>query len=228
MKSPFPEDIAFVLRERKAGDEDAVAGELLPQERALLAAEASPKRIADFALGRSCARAALRQAGAWSEGPPPLLLQRGRAPIWPAGYVGSLAHTHGAAAAAAAPSARYGALGVDLEPRGRDAAAAGSRILRPEERTALAGGTREAVILWFCVKESIYKALHPLTDVYLGFQDVRVLPSASIAGLTAGGSGTLDWELLKPCGAQFPAGMRGRAGWSVSGPWLVAGVWLKA
>ena len=47
MKSPFPEDIAFVLRERKAGDEATVAGELLPQERALLVIRASAHHSAE-------------------------------------------------------------------------------------------------------------------------------------------------------------------------------------
>jgi 4'-phosphopantetheinyl transferase EntD len=228
MKSPLPEDVAFVLRERVAGDEAAVGGALLPEERALLAPEASPKRIADFALGRVCGREALRQAGAWSGGAPPAILRHERAPVWPPGYVGSLAHTHGAAAAVAAPAARYRGLGVDVESRNRDTAGVAARILRPEEREALGGLPPEWVTVWFCVKESIYKALHPATGVYLGFQDARVHGPARRADLAAGGSGSLEWELLKACGADFPASFRGRAGWSVDERWLVAGVWLKA
>jgi 4'-phosphopantetheinyl transferase EntD len=119
-------------------------------------------------------------------------------------------------------------LGVDVEARGRDTTAVAARILRPEERAALGGLPHDWATLWFCVKESVYKALHPVTGVYLGFQDARVHLPQSLPALAADGGGTLDWELLKACGAEFPVGTTGRAGWSAEGRWLVAGVWLEA
>ncbi len=262
MRSPFPPEIAFVFRERTAGDEAGLAAALTPAERELLAPGASPKRVAEFALGRATARAALRELGAWPEGaPPPSILRREHAPLWPPGIVGSLAHSHGAAVAAAAvaaapvaatvaaahataipaaailtwepvaAAARAGStrgIGADLERLDRDTSAIAPRILRPEERAALGGHAPTLVTLWFCVKECIYKALHPLTGEFLGFQDARVLAGAPLPDLMRAGTGTLTWELLRACGAEFPAGLRGVAGWSAAPPWLAAGVWIEA
>jgi len=234
MRSPFPPEIAFVLRERRAGDEAGLAAALTPAERELLAPGASPKRVAEFALGRATARAALRELGAWPEGaPPPPILRRERAPLWPPGVVGSFAHSRdsagiAAAVAAVARTGRYRGVGADLERLGRDTSSIARRILRPEERAALAGHAPALVTLWFCVKECIYKALHPLTGEYLGFQDARVLLSEPQPDPTRAGTGMLAWELLKTCGPEFPAGLRGAAGWSVAPPWLAAGVWIEA
>jgi 4'-phosphopantetheinyl transferase EntD len=240
MRSPFPPEIAFAFRERAAGDEGALAAALTAPERALLASGASAKRVAEFALGRATARVALRELGAWPEGaPPPSILRRERAPVWPPGVVGSLAHSRGAAIAAAAwvpasrggppaPRGRWRSIGADLERLERDTSSIARRVLRPEELAALAGRAPALVTLWFCVKECIYKALHPLTGEFLGFQDARVLLPERLPDLPQPGAGTLTWELLKACGAEFPAGLRGVAGWSVAPPWLAAGVWIEA
>ncbi len=250
--SPFPFDAAFIFRERRPGDEAGLVARLIPQERELLAPKATPKRIAEFALGRDCGREALRrlsamQAGARQGGVPseeappdrapqgeaPPILRRERGPAWPPGIVGSLAHSRGAAVAVVAPAARYRGLGVDLERLDRDAATTTRRTLRPEEREALAGRAPALAVLWFCVKESIFKALHPLTGVYLGFQDARVQAPSVWPDFTRAGAGVLEWELLKASGEGFPAGMRGQAGWATTGsaaepPWLVTGVWIAA
>ena len=254
MRSPFPAEIAFAFRERTAGDEGALAAALTPQERELLTPGASPKRVAEFALGRATARAALRELGAWPEGtPPPPILRQARAPVWPPGVVGSLAHSRGAALAAAAwapepqggrsrdrqaqgsqsqgrqvRGRRLNGIGADLERLDRDTSSIAPRVLRPEERAALAGRAPGLVTLLFCVKECIYKALHPLTGEYLGFQDARVLAPEPLPDLTQAGAGTLTWELLKACGADYPAGLRGAAGWCLAPPWLAAGVWIEA
>jgi 4'-phosphopantetheinyl transferase EntD len=238
MRSPFPDDVAFALRQPLPADEQALAAELLPEERLLLSAEASPKRVADFARGRACAREALRLAGAWNDGHPPAILRRDRVPLWPSGFVGSLGHTHGAAAAAAAPATRYRGLGVDIELLDRDVTPVTERVLLPEERAALANHPPALALLWFCAKEAVYKALNPFTGVYLGFHDVRVelpQPVTALPTLTLkteaspiDAAGTLQWELLRDSGTGFPSGLRGSAGWSTDGRWLVAGVWVKA
>jgi 4'-phosphopantetheinyl transferase EntD len=227
MRSPFPNDVAFVVRESSPAEEEAIAAELLPDERMLLSADASPSRLADFGLGRACGREALRLAGAWSGGSPQPILRRERMPVWPTGYVGSIAHTPGAAVAVAARGALYRSLGVDIEACERDATAIGTRILLPDEREALVGQPPGAIILWFCAKEAVYKALNPITGVYLGFQEVRLRVPAQGLTIKAGKPGQLEWELLKESGPGFPVGMRGPIGWTVEGPWLVAGAWLK-
>ena len=227
MRSPFPEDVAFVLRESVAEEEEALTAELLPEERMLLSADASPNRLADFALGRACGRAALKMAGAFAEGHPRPILRKERMPVWPHGFVGSLAHTEGAAAAAVARGTLYQGLGVDIEAIDRDATSVGARILLPDEHTALEGRSDATILLWFCAKEAVYKALNPVTGVYLGFQEVRLHASDSLPKVATGQSGRLEWELLKDSGPGYPAGLRGQAGWTVTGRWIVAGVWLR-
>ncbi len=238
MQSPFPADVAFVFRERRAGDEEGLAAALTPEERALLSSSATPKRVAEFALGRDCARAALRTVGAWPEGsPPPSILRKERAPLWPEGVVGTLAHSRGgagvgAAVAAVARTGSYRGLGVDLERADREALSLARRILRLDERTALSALPTDAQRTWigiaFSVKEAIFKAIHPATGVYLGFQDARALPRDPRPDVMQQPGGTLEWELLKACGPGYPAGMRGPAAWTVEGLWLATGVWISA
>ena len=227
--SPFPPELTFVFRALEAGEDAGLATRLTPEERGLLDPRATPKRVADFALGRDCGREALRRLGVWREGAPsPSILRKERMPVWPPGFVGSLAHSRGAAAAVVGPASRYRGLGVDVERLDRDASAAMRRTLRPDEREALAHRGPALAMLWFCVKESIFKALYPATGMYLGFQDARVRAPSVWPDLSRAGAGTLEWELLKASGDGFPVGMRGAAGWRAEPPWLVAGVWVPA
>lgn len=232
--SLFPPKVAWEFRQAAEWEESSLLAELTEAERELLSSSATPKRTAEFALGRECGRAALRQLGAWPAGTPkPAILRREGAPVWPAGIVGSIAHSHGAAAAAVARVGDMRNVGIDLEPLDRDVTRTARRTLRPEEREALSGKSPVLALLAFCVKEAVFKALHPLTGIYLGFQDARVYPPEAPPDPKHTGTGTLEWELLKACGAGLPAGYRGTAGWSTQGggyphPWLLAGVWIAA
>ena len=69
------------------------------------------RRVAEFHAGRFCAATALRALevdGAVATG-------ADRAPIWPAGVVGSITHTNRFAAAAVALDTRARAIGLDTE-----------------------------------------------------------------------------------------------------------------
>lgn len=129
---------------------------------------AVPKRALEFARGRACARAALASLGV---APGPLPTGRSRAPIWPSGIVGSITHCVGFIAAIAAPNRSVRALGVDAEPAGVLPPETRRMILHPGEATMLEGSHEKVV---FCAKESVFKALHPLTGIWFGFQDVVV------------------------------------------------------
>jgi 4'-phosphopantetheinyl transferase EntD len=98
-----------VVVDRPVRDEVAA---LLPEEAAEIA-KAVAKRRFEFATGRACARQALAQLGV-----APLALVSGpdRAPLWPAGVVGSISHTDRWCAAAVARARDVAALGIDLEP----------------------------------------------------------------------------------------------------------------
>jgi 4'-phosphopantetheinyl transferase EntD len=229
MISPFPDNVAFVAREAAPGDAEPPP----PEEAALLADAGSPTRRRQFALGRACAREALRQLG----GPGAAAIGRaqGRIPRWPTGFVGSISHSRQRAAAAAAHARDYLGLGVDLERARAPSPALLRRILRPAERAALAALSGDplaaAFTALFAAKEALYKAVNPITGVYLGFQDAEVEfpPGTDWLGSGAAGSGgPLAWRLLKDSGPRFPGGFPGSGAWRRDGAWIVAAVWIGA
>src|SRR5438067_555135 len=75
-------------------------------------ASAVHKRRVEFAAGRWCAREALRVCAA-DLAESVIEIGAQREPCWPAGVVGSIAHTNGYAAAAVARSADVIGLGID-------------------------------------------------------------------------------------------------------------------
>lgn len=121
----------------------------------------APARRREFRVGRACAREALQRVGA-PGGPIPA--GRWGEPVWPAGYCGSIAHSEGLVAAVAmACDARVG-LGVDVELPGRGQER-GTRIFCTAREQAWMAGAGEPPVLggtwgdlFFCVKESIFKA----------------------------------------------------------------------
>jgi 4'-phosphopantetheinyl transferase EntD len=226
MNSPFPADIAFVWLEGATGSSRVEA--LSPGEHTLAAAMGAPRRKEQFALGRACAREALRRLGA----PPPAEVLRGpgRQPRWPEGYVGSITHSAGRAAAAAAQARAYRGVGIDLERLRQPSAGLLARIARPPERAALEALPplllAAALVALFSAKEALYKAANPLTGVYLGFQDAAVRFAPGTAWDGAGGD--FAWIVLKDCGPGFPSGTGGVGRWLRQGDWVLSGAWLAA
>lgn len=144
-----------------------------------LVARAVDKRKWEFRAGRHCARRALAELG-MSEAA--ILNGPDRAPVWPAGVVGSITHTGAGnrafAAAVVARANEVRALGVDAElakPLGEDLL---PRVLVPAEQAfvaALADRERGLVaMLHFSAKEAFYKCQYPLTQRFLGFHEVEV------------------------------------------------------
>jgi len=95
----FGPDVHFALE--AVGDREA---ELLPEE-AYVVQRAVERRRRQFAAGRVLARRLLAQLG---HAPAPLLPGPDRRPLWPAGVVGTLAHTEEHVAVAVAPAATAG------------------------------------------------------------------------------------------------------------------------
>ena len=164
----FPDGVAFV---RAA---PALAKEPLHPEEAAIAARMGAERRREFALGRACARHALAELGIHGV---PVLRGAGREPRWPDGVIGSLTHTDGFCAAAAARRGTLLALGLDAES-GPLSARAGRRVLSEDERRHLAALAashgRDFETLAFSAKESVFKALYPLSGVRLGFRDAEL------------------------------------------------------
>ncbi|MGB5546088.1 MAG: hypothetical protein WBM74_05910, partial [Polyangiales bacterium] len=93
-------------------DPHTVQGGLLKAEEALVQG-AARTRVEQFTAGRVCSRIALGRLGVAATTPIP----RGedRAPIWPAGFIGSISHTDSWCAAAVARSESVRSIGIDLE-----------------------------------------------------------------------------------------------------------------
>ncbi len=104
----------------------------------------------------------------------PILADDRRAPVLPAGFVGSVSHKGERGAALVAPVVTPRAcIGVDLElaqPPRQDIA---RFILTRREQEALDDRGKGAT-LRFSIKEAIYKAIDPFVRRYVGFTEVEL------------------------------------------------------
>jgi enterobactin synthetase component D len=170
---------------------------LAPSEAARLAAlglvlpaalkSATQKRRDEFLAGRVCAALALERAGA---NPAALVVDRltDGSPVWPAGWIGTICHAAGFAAAAVARASALSGLGIDAEPLVPFERALETQptITTEQEWSGLMQssnlGGSELFTVVFSAKESIYKCLRPLTGKYFGFYDVAIHDIESDAG----------------------------------------------
>jgi 4'-phosphopantetheinyl transferase EntD len=195
--------------------------ELYPEEAAAVA-NAVPRRRAEFATGRHCARQALAALGM---PPAPLLPGHQRAPVWPAGIVGSLTHCDGYRAASVARGTDLRGIGIDAEPDLPLPDGVLATIAGGAEREHLADLVRHRPgpawdRLMFCAKEAVYKVWSPLTGGWLGFHDVdlRLRPD-----------GGFDVRLLVPDPNGTDANSTDAPLHQLTGRWAVAdGVLLAA
>jgi len=153
---------------------EALPGNADPLELEDIASAAPPRRR-EFLAGRLIARMLSDQLGL-----PPAPLRRAddRSPVWPADRVGSLSHCNTLCAAAIGTSHAIRSVGIDIETIGRvepklwptlfTEREAGYFRSLPPERVAL------ETTLFFSAKESFYKCQYPLTQSWVGFQDVEV------------------------------------------------------
>ena len=152
---------------------DAPESTMFSDEAAAVAG-AGAERRREFGTVRYCARKALRQLGVPAV---PILPDGDRAPRWPVGVVGSMAHCAGYRAAVVARSRELCGVGIDAEPHAALPADMLDFVLRDEELSWLLALTETGPALhWdriaFCAKEAVYKAWFPLTRRWLEFDDV--------------------------------------------------------
>jgi enterobactin synthetase component D len=158
---------------------------LVPEEQAFVES-LSPMRKPSWLAGRLALRAALADLGI-AHGP--ILSTTNGGPDLPDEATGSISHKHTLAVGLAARARGGTCIGVDIEPLpGPSATHAipnwdnhpdiSSRVMTPEELSALAtvpeAHRRQTVILHFSAKESLYKALNPLLERYVSFQEVSL------------------------------------------------------
>lgn len=134
---------------------------------------AVPKRRREFSAGRRAARAAMVELGL---PPAPIPVGAQRAPLWPQGLVGSIAHCD--TLCIAAVSRTHRCLGLDIELATPLAPDLEEIICTPSERAWLdtlppeTRGLRAKQI--FSAKEAFYKAQYPLTGRMIGFDEVEL------------------------------------------------------
>jgi enterobactin synthetase component D len=136
------------------------------------------KRQSEHLAGRLCAREALRRLTGQASVP---AVGSDRAPQWPHGVAGSITHGDGWAAALVAPQQQWRGVGLDVEqllPVERALRLQGE-ILTPAELEGLRGlddaARAERISLTFSFKESLFKALYPLTLTRFYFHDAELL-----------------------------------------------------
>ena len=108
-----------------------------------------------------------------------------RAPVWPAGIVGSLAHCRDVAVAAIGRKADLISVGVDIEPDEPIEAEVGARIATASEKNRYSAEIMESRRL-FVVKEAVYKAVFPIDKAFLDFDDIEIDLDRGIAQTTSG------------------------------------------
>lgn len=138
-------------------------GEALPRAR--------PARQGETAAGRHAARMALGRTVAIGR-------DADHAPIWPAGWIGSITHSGPFALAAVLPQGPWQAIGIDIEDRTPlDSAVA---------RLVAGGGDGAMAKTVFVAKEAAYKAQFALSRQKMAFDgfDVKFNPSGFEARFT--------------------------------------------
>jgi 4'-phosphopantetheinyl transferase EntD len=193
---------------------------LYPEEAASVA-NAVETRRKQFTAGRMLARDAWQRLGVPAQ---PLLNDEQRVPLWPAGLVGTITHTHGWCAAAVAKNTHFSALGADVEAATPLERGLWERICRPAERRWLESAPERAGILgkaFFSAKESIYKALYPSVRIFLDFHSMQI-------ELEPLAEGTCRWHAeLQIDWGRFRRGQRfGPGVLAIDSSWILTGIAL--
>lgn len=188
--------------------EEAFGEDWVHAEERVQSAGYAEGRRQEFRVGRAAARRAAAALGADWTGQP-IRVDGDRAPVWPEGWLGTLSHGGGwAAAVVARETAGWRGLGLDLEQRERCEDKLWRLILRPEERAWVEAGTGEdtpvaRATLIFAAKEALFKAVFPRSREWFGFLDATsragadpepgrpgwlslVLPEKALPGVPAG------------------------------------------
>jgi len=173
-----------------AGRPPATAAGLFPAEEAAVRT-AGPRRRAEFAAGRRCARAALASLGVPAGPIPPGPAGQ---PLWPAGLTGSITHCAGYQACAVARTTDVAAIGIDAEPDAELPARLIETVATSSERAWISRqaavrpsaarpatvrpGAGPRAVCWdrllFSAKEAAGKLWYPLTGRWPGFHETAI------------------------------------------------------
>jgi enterobactin synthetase component D len=185
---------------------------------------ASQKRQAEFVAGRFCAVKAMQRLG-WTEA---VVLPAGpnRAPLWPAGMVGSITHTAKFVSAAVASTRDLRSVGIDSEAvmNYRLMCDVSSTIMCGDEwvvRSCESGIGREVfTTLVFSAKESIFKCLFSAVNTIFDFTDVEIFHIDKR-------SGDFRYRLRKDLSLDFCSGYTGSGKFELRPGYVHTGVELR-
>lgn len=173
----LPRPIGVVCRPIRAEDTS-----LLTTREHMQLANRQPASLHASASARVAARELLAARGiAAAE----LLRNGAGAPVWPAGFVGSISHDAAFAAAAIADAAAIACLGIDIEPAIPLHPELLDLVATPREQTVIGTDLGRARVL-FSMKEAVYKAVNPLTGRFLEFSEIEIDLERGIAYIANG------------------------------------------
>ena len=168
-----PFGVAFGAREIQPGDEAAFRDGAL---------ESTPANLARRRASGAARILAAQMFGRFGLDDAKVGRAVGGAPIWPPGFIGSIAHDDTTAIVAFARSGGpIQALGVDIEPAAPLPDDLADFVLTGSERRLPAGDplARRKI---FAAKEAVYKAVHPLDGTPLEYADI--VCDADLGGAT--------------------------------------------
>ena len=147
---------------------------IFPEEEAFIQ-KAVLKRKQEFIVGRLCTRKALSEIGI--EGFP-LLMGKDRAPIWPSGVVGSIAHTAGYCGVAIAQKIDIESVGLDVECVEQVNRDTWKHFCNQQELSQInslaINEQQKNAALVFSAKECLYKCQYPISKKWVSFHDVTI------------------------------------------------------
>jgi len=139
----------------------------------------SQKRRNEFSTGRICARNSLLAYGINNF---PILRNQQREPIWPDNIVGSISHCRDLCGAVVAKKSSIRAIGFDIENVRRLRQDISKHICTQQELEWLASQSRterdRLVILFFSLKEAIFKCISSLQNIQISFKDCAIQPDS--------------------------------------------------
>ena len=167
----FPQDVALAITFPWEAQDDLHAEEAVSLHRP------TEPRLREFAAGRRAARRAMADLGLPAR---PVPQGPDRAPVWPAGLVGSLSHSATVCIAVLGHAARFGALGLDIEEAADLPAEILPLVCTPAERAWLSVQPADwrglLARLIFSAKECSYKLQYPQTREVLDFDAFEITP----------------------------------------------------
>lgn len=172
------------------------------------------KRRAEYLAGRIAAKRLLKKEGVIC----PVGMQSDRSPQWPLGWTGSITHSDKYAISIIAPKSEGVFLGVDMEKFNPKVIKKTAEIfLTSTEKKTLESTGLEfhiALLITFSAKESLFKALYPLTGNYFGFDAARILEIEEK-------SQTFTMELLVSLSKKFPIGSQYRGNYNIYNDYVI-------